>query len=329
MKTAVLGAGAMGTLCALQLWKRGGRAVALWGHTTARIDDIARDRENRRLLPGVPLPAELEITGDVQAAVAGAEALVVAIPSAFLRSALETLAPDLPADVPVVSVVKGIEVETFRRPTEIVLDVLGPRPVAVLSGPCHAEEAARGMPANLVAASRDPRWVEEVREQFSTDSFRVYTNHDVIGVELAGALKNVLAIAAGICDGLGYGDNAKSALITRGLVEMGRFVVALGGEASTLMGLAGLGDLITTCVSPHGRNRHVGERLGKGEPISAITESMSAVAEGVTTCRGVHAIAQQRGIDMPIASEVYHVLFNGKSPVAAARDLLHRPTGHE
>jgi glycerol-3-phosphate dehydrogenase (NAD(P)+) len=329
MNTAVLGAGAMGTLCSLVLSHRPGRRVALWGHRTANIEQIERDRENRRLLPGVPLPDSLLVTGDVRVAVQGAACLVVAIPSAYLRQTLTELAPYIPAHIPVVSVVKGIECTTFQRPSEIVLQTLGPRPVAVLSGPCHAEEAARGLPATLVAASSDQTWVDRVRDEFSIDAFRVYTNSDIVGVELAGALKNVMAIAAGICDGLGYGDNAKSALITRGLVEMTRFVVTMGGEAQTLTGLAGIGDLITTCISPHGRNRSVGERLARGESLSAITESMSAVAEGVTTCAGVCAIAREKQIEMPIAGEVYEVLFNNKPTEQSARDLMHRPTGRE
>ncbi|OAI56647.1 glycerol-3-phosphate dehydrogenase [Planctomyces sp. SCGC AG-212-M04] len=319
----------MGTLCSLVLSQRAGRRVALWGHRTANVEQIAKDRENRRLLPGVELPESLIVTGDIRKAVENVECIVAAIPSAFLRATLTDLAPHIPAGVPIVSVIKGIEATTFRRPSEIILEILGPRSIAVLSGPCHAEEAARGMPANLVAASSDLAWANRVRDEFSIKSFRVYTNFDVIGVELAGALKNVMAIAAGICDGLGYGDNAKSALITRGLVEMTRFVVAMGGDASTLMGLAGIGDLITTCISPHGRNRAVGQRLGHGETLTEITQSMPAVAEGVTTCGGVYAIAQSRGIDMPIASEVYEVLFNGKPAAQSARDLMHRPAGRE
>jgi len=329
MNTAVLGAGAMGTLCSLVLSNRPGRRVTLWGHRKANVDEIALRRENRRLLPGVPLPEALVVTSDIDEAVRDVECLVVAIPSAYLRETLRDLAPRIPASLPVVSVIKGIENSTFRRPGEIVLETIGPRPLAVLSGPCHAEEAARGLPATLVAASNDLPWAERVRDEFSTESFRIYTNTDIVGVELAGALKNVMAIAAGICDGLGYGDNAKSALITRGLVEMTRFVVALGGDASTLAGLAGVGDLITTCISPHGRNRHVGQRLGQGESLAAITASMSSVAEGVTTCGGVHAIAAAKGIRMPIANEVYEVLFNGKAAAEAARDLMHRPAGHE
>jgi glycerol-3-phosphate dehydrogenase (NAD(P)+) len=329
MNVAVLGAGGMGTLISLVLSKRPGRRVALWGRRTDSVERIARDRENRRLLPGIPLPDSLVVTSDIRTAVENSECLVAAIPSAFLRATLTALARHIPASLPVVSVVKGIESSTFRRPSEIILEALGPRPIAVLSGPCHAEEAARGLPANLVAASSDLAWADRVRDEFSIETFRIYTNTDVVGVELAGALKNVIAIAAGICDGLEYGDNAKSALITRGLVEMTRFVLAMGGESSTLMGLAGIGDLITTCISPHGRNRHVGQRLGRGESLAAITQSMPAVAEGVTTCAGVHAIARDKQIDMPLVSEVYEVLFNGKPAAQSARDLMHRPTGRE
>jgi len=295
MNTAVLGAGAMGTLCSLVLSRRPGRRVTLWGHRTAHVDDIARERENRRLLPGVTLPESIIVTGDIAKALEDVECIVVAIPSAFLRSTLTALAAHIPARLPLVSVIKGIESPTFLRPSEIVVETIGARPIAILSGPCHAEEAARGLPANLVAASSDASWAARVSEEFSTETFRIYTNADAVGVELAGALKNVMAIAAGICDGLGYGDNAKSALITRGLVEMTRFVVAMGGEAATLTGLAGIGDLITTCISPHGRNRHVGYRLGQGESLSAITASMPAVAEGVTTCAEVCAIAASQG----------------------------------
>lgn len=329
MNTAVLGAGAMGTLCASLLASRPDRRVTLWGHTAPRVADIAHDRENRRLLPGVKLPAALIVTADIREAVSEADCLVAAIPTGFLRGTLAALAPQIPDRLPVVSVIKGMENSTFLRPSEIIVETLGPRSVAVLSGPCHAEEAARGLPATLVSASSDGSWADRVREEFSTETFRVYTNGDALGVELAGALKNVMAIAAGISDGLGYGDNAKSALITRGLVEMTRFGVALGAEAATFTGLAGIGDLITTCISPHGRNRHVGQRLGRGESLSAITQSMAAVAEGINTCASIHAMAASKGIAMPIVDEVFQVMFEGKSPVEATRSLMDRPAGHE
>lgn len=328
MNVAVLGSGAMGTACALLLEGQADR-VALWGHDPSHIAEIGRRRENVRLLPGVPIPARITVTSDIRAAADRSDVLVVAIPTRYLRATLAAVASAVPSAAAVVSVVKGIENDTFRRPSEMIREVWGPRPVIVLSGPCHAEEAARRLPASLVAASEDADWAARVQTLFTTDRFRVYTNPDVIGVELAGALKNVIAIAAGISDGLGYGDNAKSALMTRGIVEIMRFGVALGAQPSTFWGLAGIGDLITTCISPHGRNRRVGERLGKGESLEQITSSMAGVAEGVTTCRSVVGIARERGISMPIAEEVFHVLFSGKSPAEATISLMVRPVGSE
>ena len=251
--------------------------------------------------------------------------VVVSVPTAFLRDALTQHRQALSATVPIVSVLKGIENETLLRPSQIIEEVLGNIRVVVLAGPSHAEEIARRLPASVVAASADHSLACLVQEVFSTDRFRVYTNEDVVGVELGGALKNVLAIAVGICDGLGFGDNAKSALMTRGLVEMSRFGAAFGADTNTLFGLAGIGDLITTCVSPFGRNRHVGERLGKGETLDDILNSMSAVAEGVRTTRSVQQLAENFSIDMPITREVYEVLFEGKNPAAATDSLMCRP----
>jgi len=324
-RITILGSGGMGTACAVLLADHAGRAVSLWGARPEHVRDVAAARENRRLLPGIPIPPSVLITPDIDAAAAGADLLVAAIPTRFLRPTLEAIAPRLAADLPVVSVIKGLEVGTFLRPSEIITDVLGQRPVAALGGPSHAEEFARRLPASVVAASGDLSLARTVQQLFSTDRFRVYTNLDVVGVELAGALKNVIAIAAGISDGLGYGDNAKSALLTRGIVEITRFGVALGAEAATFSGLAGMGDLITTCFSRHSRNRYVGERLGVGETLDYILAKMEAVAEGVTTARSVHDLAEQRGIDMPITREVFQVLFEGKSPLEATDALMLRP----
>jgi glycerol-3-phosphate dehydrogenase (NAD(P)+) len=226
-------------------------------------------------------------------------------------------------------VIKGLENETFLRPSQIIEETIGSRAVVALTGPSHAEEIARRLPASVVAASGDVALAKRVQEMFTTDRFRVYTNPDLIGAELAGALKNIIGIAAGICDGLGYGDNAKSALMTRGIVEISRFGVALGAEAETFAGLAGIGDLITTCISPYGRNRMVGERLGKGESLDQILSTMDAVAEGVSTTRAVHDLAEQKGIEMPITAQVYQVLFENKSPVKATDSLMSRPPREE
>jgi glycerol-3-phosphate dehydrogenase (NAD(P)+) len=289
---------------------------------------LQQRRENVRLLPGVAIPAEVELTTDVPA-VADADVWVSAIPTVYLRQTLarvrSELAQRFTAPPVVVSVTKGIEIGTFRRPSEIVAEVLGVRtPIVVLSGPSHAEEVSRRLPTSVVAASADHDLACQVQRWFNTERFRVYTNRDPLGVEVGGALKNVIGLAAGACDGLGYGDNARSALITRGLAEMTRFGVALGAEAATFAGLAGLGDLITTCVSKHGRNRQVGERLARGESLDTIRASMSKVAEGVTTTRAVYERLGQLRLDMPITTEVYRVLYEGKDSRDAVNDLMLR-----
>jgi glycerol-3-phosphate dehydrogenase (NAD(P)+) len=328
-KVTVLGGGAMGTACAILLAEHSGQVVSLWLRNAGFAAELSATRENRRLLPGVKLPPSVDVTPDLSRALSDAELYVVSIPSAYLRAALADIAPLARRGCPVVSVIKGIENNSFLRPSQIIREVLGERAVCSLSGPSHAEEIARRLPASVVAASDDPELARRVQALISTDRFRVYTNPDLLGVELAGALKNVVAIAAGICDGLGYGDNAKAALLTRGLVEITRFGVKLGASQDTFAGLAGVGDLITTCFSPFGRNRRVGERLGRGETLSQILSSMVAVAEGVATTRSVYQLASQRDIDLPIISEFYRVLFEGKSPAVATESLMQRPLRDE
>ena len=321
----VLGGGAMGTACAVLLAEQLDQLVTIWARSPEYAAQMQRDRENQRLLPGVLLPGNVRITADLANAVSSAEYLVAAVPTQFLRASLNEVRPHLPRPLPVISVIKGIENGTFLRPSEIIGEVLGSRAVCSLSGPSHAEEIGRRLPATLVAASSDLSLARQTQKMFNTQRFRVYTNLDLVGVELAGALKNVIAIAAGISDGLGYGDNAKSALLTRGLVEMTRFGKRFGADAATFTGLAGMGDLITTCVSPYGRNRHVGQRLGQGETLSHILATMTSVAEGVTTAKSVFDIAEQEGIDMPIMTEVYRVLYESKSPADATNSLMLRP----
>lgn len=329
IKIAILGGGAMATACSSLLAEQPSQSVAIWARSQEYAEQIQCDRENRRLLPGVILPANVSITSDIERALDGAEYIVAAVPTQFLRSALLAARPLLTRQRPVISVIKGIENGTFLRPSEIILDVLGNRGVVALSGPSHAEEIGRRLPATVVAASGDLALARQAQRMFNTQRFRVYTNLDLIGVELAGALKNVIAIAAGISDGLGYGDNAKSALMTRGLVEMTRFGLRFGAEAATFSGLAGMGDLITTCVSKYGRNRHVGERLGRGETLNEILSQMTAVAEGVATARSVFDISEQEGIETPIMSEVYRVLFENKSAADATNSLMLRPLRSE
>jgi glycerol-3-phosphate dehydrogenase (NAD(P)+) len=327
---AILGAGAWGTAVALVLAQKPHHRVTLWGARPENVRILQEVRENVRLLPGVPIPASITLTSDIRQATADADLLVIAIPTVHLRPTLRRIAPDLRDNRPVLSLTKGLEIDTFLRPSEIIRQTLGEREVAVLSGPSHAEEVSRSQPASLVVAGGELDLLAAVQKEFSTDRFRVYTNLDVVGVELAGALKNIIGIASGVGQGLGFGDNARSALLTRGLVEMARFGVALGAESKeTFYGLAGVGDLITTCMSPHGRNRAVGERLANGEKLADLLKGMAMVAEGVTTTRSVHERAQQMGIPMPITTEVYRVLYEGKDPRQAVNDLMLREPKRE
>lgn len=320
---AILGAGGMGTALAL-LFDKAGASARLWCRSAERARELAHSRCNERHLPGIPISPRVRVTASVDEALDAAELIVAAIPSSFLRSELRRMADRVPSSVPFLSVVKGIENGTLERPSQIIVEALGERPVAILSGPSHAEEIARGLPASVVVAGASAELNVAVQETLGNEVFRVYTNPDAVGVELAGALKNIMGLAAGICDGLGFGDNAKAALLARGLVEITRLGVALGGQQSTFYGLAGVGDLITTCYSPYGRNRSVGERIGRGETVEEILAEMVNVAEGVPTTRSVHALAGRLGIPMPITAELHQILFEGKEPRLAVIDLMVR-----
>lgn len=322
-RVAILGGGGMGTALAM-IFARSAGDVRLWVRDPERALEIAETRDNRRHLPGFRIPDSVRVLNDPTEALRDAELIVAAIPTQFLRSGLTALADAAPAGVPAVSVVKGIEFGAFARPSRIIVETLGARPVAVLSGPSHAEELARGLPASVVVAGTERRLCEMVQSAFSDETFRIYTSSDAVGVEAAGALKNILGVAAGVCDGLGFGDNAKAALVTRGLVEMARMAAHLGGRPETFQGLAGVGDAVTTCYSPFGRNRAVGERIGRGETLDQILAGMENVAEGVPTIRSVHALATDQGVDMPITGELHQVLFEGKNPRTAVIDLMTR-----
>ena len=322
-RVAILGAGGMGTALAL-LFERRGALVRLWSRDADRASEMARTRVNSLHLPSVEIPRSIAITSNACDATEAVDLIVAAIPSAYLRTALAPFVDRVPPKVSALSVIKGIEVGTLARPSRIIVETLGPRQVAILSGPSHAEEIASGLPASVVVAGEDESLNARVRDALNTGTFRVYTNPDAVGVELAGALKNVLGIAAGICDGLGFGDNAKAALITRGLVEMSRFAVDQGGHASTFYGLAGIGDVLTTCYSPFGRNRSVGESLGRGRTLAETLAGTANVAEGVPTARSLHEWAARRGVVMPIADELYRILFEGKPPKQAVIDLMDR-----
>ena len=327
-KAVVIGDGGWGTTLALLLC-RNGIETTLWSAFPDQAEEVRRDRENRRYLPGVPLPPELKVTADPFAAAADVDVAVSVVPTQFLRKVAEEFEDALGGEVPLVTATKGIEIETFNRPSQILCEVLGDRPLVALCGPSHAEEVARGLPATVVAASHDDALARAAQRAFSSDSFRVYTHFDPIGAQLAGALKNVIALAAGISDGLELGDNAKAALVTRGLVEMARFGQAHGADTSTFFGLAGVGDLATTCYSPHSRNRRVGHEIGRGKKLAEILAEMQMVAEGVWTTKALFGPeAEARGIPMPIAEQVHAVLFEDKDPRQGVIELMRRePTG--
>jgi glycerol-3-phosphate dehydrogenase (NAD(P)+) len=324
---AVLGSGGWGTAIAVLLASKPGNAVTLWAARPETAAELAARRENVRQLRGIAIPQSVRITAD-PTALRNAETWIVAIPTSYLRETLTRIRAFVPTNLAVISLTKGIEADTFLRPSEIIRECLDVDHVAVLSGPNHAEEIARRLPASAVVASADGHLAATCQEQFGTDRFRIYTNADTIGVELAGALKNVIGIAAGMCDGLGLGDNAKAALLTRGLVEMTRFGVAHGADPATFAGLAGMGDLIATCFSPHGRNRRVGERLARGESFADVTAGPQ-VAEGINTARSVMHKSQAMGVDVPIMAGVYRVLYEGQSPATAVQELLGRQQKEE
>jgi glycerol-3-phosphate dehydrogenase (NAD(P)+) len=324
-RVAILGAGGMGTALALLMAKSAADvSVKLWCRDPEHGGQMARDRVNVRHLPEVLIPDAITITDDAATAIAGADLIVAAIPTSYLRAALTKIAAAVLPHVPVLSVVKGIEDGTFARPSQIIQATVGSRSVSVLSGPSHAEELARGLPASVVVSGASPDLNDRIRDLLSHQTFRVYTSSDALGVELAGALKNILGIAAGICDGLRFGDNAKAALLTRGLVEIARLGVELGGKHETFYGLAGVGDVVTTCYSPYGRNRSLGERIGRGETLEEILADMVNVAEGVPTTHSVYSLARLRGVEMPISAELYQVLFEKKPPHSAVVDLMVR-----
>lgn len=322
-RIAVLGTGGWGTALALVLHSKG-HNVTLWGSTPDYVEFLIKDRENKKYLKGIKLPADLHITSDLEAAQKESDIIVVAIPTPYVRKTIQTLRKNYIPGTPIVSVIKGIENETLMRGSEILKDVLGNPPIALLLGPSHAEEVARRLPTTVVVASEDIKLATEIQEVFITEYFRVYTNSDVIGVEIGTSVKNVIAIAAGICDGLGFGDNSKAALITRGLAETIRLGVAMGGQRETFSGLAGIGDLITTCVSPYGRNRHVGELIAKGKKLAQVLEEMDQVAEGILTTKSVCKLAKKYDVEMPITNEIYNVLFEDKDPMKAVKELMLR-----
>lgn len=327
---AILGAGAWGTALAQHLGSHG-VPVTLWARRTELAEELQQTRQNR-LLPGVILSAAVTVSDDLERAVRGAGLVLLAAPSHTVRELLERAAPVWPAGATLVSAAKGIENDTLLTTAEVAAQVLGERlggRIVVLSGPSFAAEVAAGQPTSLVAAAEDSQLAEAVQRQMSLGRLRVYTSTDPAGVQVAGALKNVIAIAVGASDGLGFGQNARAALITRGLSEIARLSVAKGGLAATAAGLAGLGDLVLTCTGDMSRNRTVGFELGRGRPLGEVLATLGHVAEGVTTARSADDLARALGVELPICAQVHQVLYGGKQPHDAVEDLMRRPLGRE
>ncbi|HUI28572.1 MAG TPA: NAD(P)H-dependent glycerol-3-phosphate dehydrogenase [Candidatus Acidoferrales bacterium] len=327
MRVTVLGAGGWGTALSILLHDNG-LAVTLWAYMEDYAKLLSSTRENTTYLHGVSIPKEIEITSDIEKAAAGAEVVVASIPSQFLRQQLENISDmDFRKKI-FINTAKGIEATTFCTMSEVVQSTLNKCPAenyAVLSGPSHAEEVSRRMPTAIVAASHHRRSAEQVQKIFMNAYFRVYLNRDVKGVELCGALKNVIALAAGMSDGAGYGDNTKAALMTRGMVEITRLGETLGAHHKTFSGLAGMGDLIVTCMSRYSRNRFVGEQVAAGRKLDDVLDEIKMVAEGVPTAKAAHKLAERYDVEMPIMEQVYKVLFEGKDPQKAVRELMTRP----
>ena len=327
MKIAVMGSGGWGTALALVLLENG-HEVTLWSYTEAESAVLRQERENP-MLKGVPLPEGLALTSDIHC-VEGCGAVVLATPSFAVRTTARAVAPLLEPGAVLISVSKGVEKDTSLTLTDAIAEEIGSdRPSVALSGPSHAEEVGRHVPTVVVSASKDKAAAELVQDLFMNERFRVYASDDVVGVELGAALKNVIALCAGVCDGMGFGDNTKAALMTRGLTEIARLGVALGGRRETFAGLSGVGDLIVTCTSMHSRNRRCGILIGKGTPIQQALQEIGAVGEGYYAAANAKALADKAGVDMPITTAAYQVLYEGKDPRAVIAELMTRASKHE
>jgi len=327
MKVTVLGAGSWGTTVASLVAKKNDATV--WGRDDEQMSEIRDHHKNSKYLADFDLPENLHGTSDLEEAVTGAHVLVVGVPSHAFRQTLEAAKPFVHPWIPIVSLTKGLEADSMMRMTQVIKDVLPGRPAAALSGPNLAKEIMAGQAAASVVATEDLEVAEALQTVFQHGLFRVYTNHDVIGCEMGGALKNVIAISAGMAEGLSVGDNTRSAVITRGLAELSRLGEAMGGEAATFAGLAGLGDLVATCVSKQSRNRYVGEQLGQGRPLQDILDEMNMVAEGVKTVGSVMKMAEQHGLDLPICQQVDRVVRGEITGDVAYRGLFTVAPGHE
>lgn len=327
-KIAVIGAGSWGTALALTLANKG-HQVKIWDVNKEHVQELRDNRENVRYLPGIKFPETLQPVDTVAEAIDDARMVLFSAPAQHFRSALDNALPYISQDMIVVNVAKGIEQKTLKRMSEIAHDKMANMKYVVLSGPSHAEEVGRGMPTTVVVASTDIKLAEYVQDIFMTDSFRVYTSSDVVGVELGGALKNIIALGAGISDGIGFGDNAKAALMTRGNVEITRLGVKLGADVHTFAGLAGVGDLIVTCTSMHSRNRRCGIMIGEGMKPEDATKEVGMVVEGMFTAEAAYELAKREGVEMPITESIYAVINNKIDAKTAVTQLMTRDKKQE
>lgn len=331
MKIGVLGAGGWGTTLAILL-NTNGHNVTLYEYKPDYAEILRQKRINEIYLPGIIIPDEIEITPNLDEAVHQKHFIVLAIPTQYLRSVIEKIDFNLIKNSILVNVAKGIEISTLKRVSEIIKDVfpeISEEQISTLSGPSHAEEVARKIPTAVVVGSKSIETAKFVQNEFMNPYFRVYATTDIVGVELGGSLKNVIAIGAGICDGAGFGDNTKAAIMTRGIAEISRLGVALGARSETFSGLSGIGDVIVTCMSKYSRNRYVGEQIGKGKKLKEILAEMEMVAEGVPTAKSVYLLSQKTKVDVPICTEVYKVLYEDKDPILATTDLMTRQPKEE
>ncbi len=327
-KMCVIGAGSWGSALALSLYKNNHK-VYMWTREANQVEEINTTRQNSKFLPGVIIPEDLIVSNDLEEVIKDSEIVVVAVPSQAVRSVCKQIKPFIKENQIIVDVAKGLERGTGKRLSDVVKEELPNNPYVVLSGPSHAEEVAKYMPTTIVAACEEIEYAQKVQDAFMSPLLRVYTNPDIIGVELGGALKNIIAFGAGMCDGLGYGDNTKAALMTRGIVEISRLGVAMGADVNTFTGLAGIGDLIVTCTSMHSRNRRAGILMGQGKTLEETLEEVQMVVEGITATEVAYKVSRELKVDMPITEAIYSVLYQGADPREAVLELMTRSKKHE
>ena len=322
-KISFIGGGSFGTALAVLLSKKGSEC-SVWCHSESTIDDINIRRENTKYLKGITIPEKVTAYSDIEKTIKNSQIVVLAVPSKAIREIARKVAPFLGGDEIIVTVAKGIEKYTLKRMSQIIEDEIKDHPIVVLSGPSHAEEVARDIPTTVTVASKDMEAARKIQNIFSNNTFRVYTNDDLIGVEIGGAFKNIIALAAGISDGIGYGDNTKAALMTRGMSEIIRVGTKLSGKAETFYGLTGMGDLIVTCTSMHSRNRRAGILIGSGKTVEEAIAEVGMVVEGIEAVKAFYELKSKINVDMPITTALYEVLFEGKNPKESVIELMGR-----